>query len=67
MIRLWSINRVLRWFGFRLAISLPSTPDGWSTIGFVWYGWSFVRHGEGVHAHKTFKGPTPRSIENTES
>jgi hypothetical protein len=55
MIKLWTVNRVLRWFGFRLAIQVGPSPDDWSLIGLKWYGWSFVRRGEGANAHRTFK------------
>ena len=48
LVRLWSINRWLRWTGWRLLIDLPVENgvivDGPTTIGLVWYGWSFVGH-----------------------
>ena len=56
MWKLRSINRILRWTGWRLTISIDDkmlqnkgTPADHSIheptrIGFTWYGWSFVRH-----------------------
>lgn len=40
--RLWSINRWLRWTGLRLFVGVAD--DGPTTIGLVFYGWSFVGH-----------------------
>lgn len=53
MIKLWTINRVLRWFGFRVCVNVDPDPEAWTLIGFKWYGWTFVKHGEGVHAKRT--------------
>lgn len=38
--KLWSINRWLRWTGFRMyiAFSLPGEPDEPTRIGLTWYG-----------------------------
>lgn len=49
--KLWSINRWLRYTGFRLHIgSTPDVRDGaegdWTVIGFGFWGWSSMR-GEG--------------------
>jgi hypothetical protein len=44
-VRLWSINRWLRWLGFRIFVETTDTPDGWTQVGLVWYGWSFARDG----------------------
>lgn len=43
-IPLWSINRWLRWTGFRLYLTEHIYPDGDEgfAIGLGWYGWSFV-------------------------
>lgn len=50
MINMWSINRVLRWTGFRLVVDwAPRTEQGIFTIGFVWYGWGFVNRGEDIY------------------
>lgn len=35
---LWSINRWMRWTGFRLFVGLPED-DGPTTIGVRWWGW----------------------------
>lgn len=45
-IELWTINRVLRWFGVRvlLIIDPRTTPDRTPTrIGLAWYGWAWLR------------------------
>lgn len=53
--RLWTINRWLRWTGWRLFVGLPDALSsdtktgrvafvGPMTIGLVWYGWSFIGH-----------------------
>lgn len=44
--RIWSVNRWLRWLGFRMFVGTPDSPDGWTVIGFVWHGWAFVKDGE---------------------
>lgn len=36
MIRLWSINRWLRWSGFRLVVVVDD--DGPTHLGFGWFG-----------------------------
>lgn len=43
-VRLWSINKWLRWTGLRLFIGIPSGPDEPTVVGLVWYGWGFVGH-----------------------
>lgn len=46
---LWSINRILRFTGWRLYVSvdgslnMPFNPQKPTKIGFMWYGWSFLR------------------------
>ena len=37
----WSINRWLRWTGWRLYIGIGGADEP-SRIGLTWYGWSFV-------------------------
>lgn len=48
MIKLWSINRILRWTGFRLCVGTENVndPDSWTLIGFRFWGWGFVTKGE---------------------
>jgi hypothetical protein len=42
-VRLWSINRWLRWTGWRLFVSVASPGEDEPTrLGFVFYGWRFV-------------------------
>lgn len=44
-IRLWSINRWLRWTGWRLDVGRPTPPeDGPTTLGLSFCGWSFIGH-----------------------
>lgn len=44
MITLWSINRWLRFTGFRLAVSVSNPPGTEPTrVGFKFYGWSFLK------------------------
>jgi hypothetical protein len=41
---LWSINRLLRWTGWRLIV-VVDVVGGFKAptrIGFAWYGWSWV-------------------------
>lgn len=46
---LWSINRMLRWTGWRLYVEVDSEigavfdPKKPSRIGFKFYGWSWLR------------------------
>jgi len=57
MFKLRSINRVLRWTGWRLAVEVDcenvvkNKGKPWhessyepTRIGLIWYGWGFVRH-----------------------
>lgn len=42
-VRLWTLQRWIRWTGFRLCIQTPTSPDdGPTVIGFLWYGWGFI-------------------------
>lgn len=46
-IKLWSINKWVRWFGFRVLVALPSEwrggePYGPISVGLIWYGWGFI-------------------------
>lgn len=36
---LWSINRILRWTGWRLFVQIDKTGVAPTLIGFIWYGW----------------------------
>lgn len=52
--RLWTINRWIRWTGWRFFIGFPDAMSadqngriaflGPMTVGLVWYGWGFVGH-----------------------
>ncbi len=49
MFKLRSINKILRWTGWRLAVEIDCENFAKSKreptkIGFVWYGWDFIRH-----------------------
>ncbi len=44
-IRIWTINRVLRWTGVRLFVELEDDGE-YTRIGFRWWGWRFVTKGE---------------------
>ena len=50
MIRLWSINRWLRWTGIRLCIATETQDDmtSWTRIGFKFYGWRDWTEGYGL-------------------
>jgi hypothetical protein len=41
MIQLWSINKILRYTGFRLVVSVGENQP--TLIGFKFYGWSFLK------------------------
>lgn len=43
-VRLWSINRWLRWTGVRLVVEFDREKDGPTFVGLAFYGWSFVGH-----------------------
>lgn len=43
-VRLWSINRWLRWSGVRLVVEFDREKDGPTFVGLAFYGWSFVGH-----------------------
>lgn len=54
-VRLWTVNRWLRWTGWRLFVAFPAAVSvdhatgqaafvGPLSLGLVWYGWSFVGH-----------------------
>jgi hypothetical protein len=44
-LRVWSVNRWLRWTGFRLFVGFQEPVDSGPTwIGLRWYGWGFVGH-----------------------
>lgn len=40
--KLWTINKYLRWTGFRLQIILPIDEFGKIGLKLKWYGWSFI-------------------------
>lgn len=39
---LWTLNRWIRWTGWRLFVGIPTKGDGPTRIGLTWYGWGFV-------------------------
>ena len=41
--KLWSINRVLRWTGFRIAVNVPVEKYGNLGLSIVWFGFGFIR------------------------
>lgn len=49
-ISLKKINRFLRWTGWRLYVGLDdafwadTTNPPNTRIGFIWYGWEFIKH-----------------------
>ena len=41
-IKLWSINSILRWTGFRLVVTVDRENQV-TTLGLKFYGWQFIR------------------------
>jgi hypothetical protein len=52
MIKLWTINRALRWLGFVLVIETDEQGTDPTRIGFVWTGWPPDR-GWAEHCERT--------------
>lgn len=47
LVDLWKVNHVLRWTGWRFAISTNTeNPKAPTRVGFVFWGWDFIRNGE---------------------
>ncbi len=44
MVDLWTINRILRWTGWRLIVSPADDDNPTTRIGFAYWGWEFLRN-----------------------
>jgi len=38
-IKLWTINNIMRWTGFRFYVSPAEDEDGDTHVGILWWGW----------------------------